>query len=182
MEFTGPGKLTGAFRVGRRARRVLVLLGASGVLALATFAVAAAPAGAYGKANWQVTVAGTGTNPGTGSGFGFWGWCDFAGGVVSGTSGDCQLAQYGHGPAGSGFTCHESIDITSWSGASGDFVINSGTIGVTPVSQTAPCLDFFPGPAGLPADTGIPSVAGHYNFGGIGGAVGEFQATVTQVP
>jgi hypothetical protein len=35
----------------------------------------AAPAHAYGKANWQVTFSATATAPGTDQGFGFWGWC-----------------------------------------------------------------------------------------------------------
>jgi hypothetical protein len=49
--------------------------------------VATTPASAYGKANWQLTFAGTATFPATGNGFGFWGWCDLAGGVTSGTRG-----------------------------------------------------------------------------------------------
>lgn len=38
-----------------------------------------------------------------------------------------------------------------------------------------------PGPGGFPVDLGITSAARHYNFGGIGGVVGEFQATVVKI-
>jgi hypothetical protein len=150
-------------------------------------AVAANPASAYGKANWQLTFAGTATFPSTGNGFGFWGWCDLAGGVTSGTSGDCKLAQYQHAPAGGGlsFTCHESLDLTAWSGATGTFVI-SGKATVNPTSLTGPCLSFFPGSSPFTGvDTGFPAAPGHYNPGVSAlalGAVGEFNITVTQVP
>jgi len=118
-------------------RLVAILL----TVALAVFA--ATPALAYGKDNWQIGFSGTGVVPSTGQGFGFWGWCALGGGVTSGNDGDCQLAQYVHGPAGSGFTCHESIDITSWDGSGGTFVINAATVTVTPSSLTGPCLAFF---------------------------------------
>jgi hypothetical protein len=135
---------------------------------------------AYGKENWQLGFSGTGVNPGTGQGFGFWGWCAFGGGVTSGNDGDCQVAQYFHGP--SGFTCHESIDITSWDGSGGTFVI-SGTATVNPTGETGPCLAFFPGSASFTnVDTGFPAAPGHYNLGGIGGVRGEFQIQVTQIP
>jgi hypothetical protein len=87
-----------------------------------------------------------------------------------------------HGPAGSGFTCHESIDVSSWDASGGTFVITTATVTVNPSSLTGPCLAFFPGPAGFPVDTGFPAAAGHYNFGGIGGVRGEFQVQVTQIP
>src|SRR5579863_9656901 len=137
------------------------------------------PALAYGAENWQIGFSGTGVFPGTGQGFGFWGWCAFGGGVTSGNDGDCQVSQYVHGP--SGFTCQESIDVTSWTGSGGTFVINAGTITVHPTSQTANCLALFPGPGGFPVDTGFPAAAGHYNLGGKGGVVGEFQIQVTQI-
>jgi len=145
----------------------------------------ATPAMAYGKANWQTTFAGTANFPSTGNSFGFWGWCDFAGGVGSGTSGDCQLAQYVHTPAGGGFTCHESIDLTAWTGATGTFVI-TGSATVNPAAVTGPCLALFPGSSPFAGvDSGIPAAPGHYNIG-VGalapGAVGEFNITVTQVP
>jgi hypothetical protein len=155
-----------------------VLLGA----ALALFAVT--PAFAYGSNDtWQIGFSGTGVAPGTGQGFGFWGWCAFAG-VTSGTDGDCQLAQYVHGPAGSGFTCHESINVTAWDTSSGGtFVIEAATVTVNPSSLTGACLSFFPGPAGFPVDTGFPAAPGHYNFGSLGpGLRGSFQVQVTEIP
>jgi hypothetical protein len=51
--------------------------------------------------------------------------------VTSGTTGNCQIAQYVHSAAGSGFTCHESLDLTAWTGAGGTFLI-SGTGTVNP--------------------------------------------------
>jgi hypothetical protein len=103
------------------------------------------------------------------------------GGVTSGNNGDCEFVQYMHAPSGSGFTCEESLDITSWNGSGGTFVV-SGTATVNPTSLTGPCLELFPVPAGFPVDTGIPSSPGHYNLGGIGGLRGEFQIHVTQIP
>src|SRR5215468_4798232 len=103
-----------------RIRTALMACAAGAVItAMVAVVATATPAMAYGKANWQTTFAGTATFPSTGNSFGFWGWCDFAGGVASGTSGDCQLAQYVHTPAGSGFTCHESIDLTAWTTTTG---------------------------------------------------------------
>jgi hypothetical protein len=112
--------------------RTAVVAGAAGaVLTAALMVVATAtPAMAYGKANWQVTFAATATSPGTGNSTGFWGWCDFAGSVASGTSGDCQIAMYSLASAGSGFTCHESLDLTAWTTATGFFFI-SGSATVT---------------------------------------------------
>ena len=158
-----------------------------GLLAAALLVVAAAtPALAYGAENWQVAFSGTGTAPGTGQGFGFWGWCAFGGGVTSGNNGDCEFAQYFHAPHGSGFTCQESLDITSWKiGSNGDFII-TGTATVHPSDLTAPCVAFFPGP-GLTSFSGvdslIPAKVGHSNFGSLGpGLVGTFQVQVTQIP
>jgi hypothetical protein len=181
MMFNAVGNLALAVRGRGGARKALLAFGASSILALATLGVAAAPAGAYGKANYQVTFAGTAVLPGTGNGFGFWGWCDLAG---SGSTGDCQIAQYQHSPAGSGFTCHESLDLTGWT-AVGTIVI-SGTATVTPGAQTASCLSFFPGSSPFSGvNTGFPSAPGHYNIGVdalLPGAAGEFNVTVTQVP
>ncbi len=143
---------------------------------------AATPALAYGAENWQIGFAGTGVAPSTGFGFGFWGWCTFGGGVTSGNNGDCQFAQYVHLPSGSGVTCHESFDITSWSGKGGTFVI-TGTATVNPTSATAFCLAIFPGSASFTGvDTGIPAAPGHFNFGTFDGLRGEFQIQVTQIP
>ncbi len=165
----------------RRVLRPAVAFGSAAILAASLVFAAAGSVAAYGRANWQVTFAATGTAPSTGFGLGFWGWCDFAGGVASGNSGDCEVSQYFHAPAGNGFTCLENVNVTLWSGTGGTFVIEAATITVHPSSLTGPCLQFFPGPGGFPVDLGIPSAAGHYNFGGIGGVVGEFQATVVQI-
>jgi hypothetical protein len=165
----------------RRFRRAVLVLTAVGLLAVAIVAASASPASAYGKANWQVTANGTGVFPGSGFGLGFWGWCDFAGGVTSGTSGDCEFAQYIHGPAGSGFTCHINVDISHWDGSGGSFVITY-TANASPVSVAGPCLAFFPGAASGSVDTGIPSAAGIYHFGtSFFGGVGESNFTVTQI-
>ena len=159
-----------------------------GLIAAALLGVlAATPAQAYGAENFQTAFAGTGVFPGTG-GFGFWGWCAFGGG---GTNGDCQFAQYVHAPSGS-FTCHESLDITSWIVTTAGFGFPNftitGTVSVTPTSQTGPCLVLFPGLIFLTgpnsfagAPTGIPAAAGHYNLGSILGAVGEFEIQVTAI-
>ncbi len=167
----------------RRFRRAVVVLTVVGLIAAAVVAVSAPGASAYGKANWQVTANGTGIVPGTGFGLGFWGWCDFAGGVTAGNAGDCQFAQYIHGAAGSGFTCHLNVDITAWDGSGGTFVI-TGTATVTPTSLTGPCVAFFPGSANFRGiDTFIPSAAGQYHSTNpFGAPVGEANMTVTQIP
>src|SRR3989442_9893430 len=103
--------------------RTFILRPFLGLLLAAMLAVfAAPPAGAYGKENWQIGFAGTATAPSTGFGFGFWGWCAFGGGVSSGTTGDCQFSQYFHTPAGR-LTCEVSLDVTSWDGSGGTFVV-----------------------------------------------------------
>jgi len=180
----------------KRIKTTLVACSA-GAIATATvaFVATATPAMAYGKANWQTTFAATATVPGTGNGFGFWGWCDFAGGVTSGSGGDCQVTQYGHPPGGGGITCHENVNVTSWSIAPStltgleDFFV-TGSLTVTPTALTPACVSVFPGSNPFfGVDTGIPGAAGHYPFGVGGipggappGAVGEYNVTVTQVP
>src|SRR5229473_5668510 len=128
----------------RRFRRAVLVLTVVGLLAVAVVASSASPALAYGKANWQVAINGTATFPSSGTAFGFWGWCEFAGGVTSGNDGDCQFAQYFHAPVGSGFTCHLSLDVSSWNATGGTFVI-TGAASVTPTGLTGTCIAFFPG-------------------------------------
>lgn len=166
-----------------RRRRKVLSRSLLGLLLAATIGVfASTPAQAYGRENWQVGLAGTGVAPSTGFGFGFWGWCTFGGGVTSGNNGDCQLAQYVHTPSGGVVTCQVSLDITSWSGSGGTFVI-TGTAAVNPVSATAACLQIFPGSATFTnIDFGIPAVPGHFNLGTFAGLRGEFQIQVTQIP
>jgi len=171
-----------------RIRTAVVACAAGAVLTAGVAVVATAtPAMAYGKANWQLTFAGTANLPSTGNSFGFWGWCDLAGGVASGNSGDCQIAQYVHAPAGGGFTCHENIDLTAWTTTTGTgtFVL-SGSVAVVPVSVTDLCLGLFPGSSPFAGvNSTIPAVPGHHDLGVgnlIPGAVGVYNATVTQVP
>jgi hypothetical protein len=170
--------------------RRVILRAVLGLIAAAMFGVfAAAPGAAYGggPANWQLGFAGTATVPGSGFGFGFWGWCEFNG-VSSGT-GDCQVTQYVHVRAGGGVNCHQSINVTSWTGTGGTFVLLSGTTTTSPSSAAAACA--APGgPGGLPPsfntpfDTFFPAAPGHYNltaFFLFPGAVGELQLQVTQI-
>ncbi len=163
----------------------LVLL--AGALAVSLASIThSRPALAYGAENWQIGFAGTAVAPGTGLGFGFWGWCAFGGGVTSGNNGDCQISQYQHAPSGSGipsFTCEESLDITSWSGIGGTFVI-SGTATVNPTSLTGPCLASFPpfSASFTGVDSMIPAAPGHFNPGAFAGTRGELQIQVTQIP
>ena len=168
----------------RRFRRTGLLLAVAGLVTVAVVASSASPALAYGRANWQVAVNGTATFPGTGTAFGFWGWCAFAGGVTSGNDGDCEFAQYFHAPAGSGFTCHLSLEVSSWNATGGTFVI-TGTASVNPTRLTEPCVEFFPGAANFSGvDTGIPAAPGQYHPGVSAlapGAVGEFNITVAQI-
>ena len=168
----------------RRFRRTGLLLAVAGLVALVVVASSASPALAYGKANWQVAINGTATFPGSGFGFGFWGWCEFAGGVASGNDGDCEFAQYVHAPAGSGFTCHLSLEVSSWNTTGGTFVI-TGSASVNPTRLTGPCVSIFPGSASFSGvDTGIPAAPGRYHPGVSAlapGAVGEFNITVVRI-
>src|SRR5579859_3155650 len=166
-------------------RRFLLSLGLAGLMALAV----ASPGFAYGQENYQVTFAGTGVNPSTGFGLGFWGWCAFGGGTTSGNTGDCQFAEYVHSPAGSGFTCHVSLDLSQWDiGSNGDFFF-SGTANVSTGSltsqQVAACVTFagLPGPTFSNVDSLLPAAVGHHSFGNIfGTAIGGFQETVALIP
>lgn len=171
----------------KRFRRAALAVCASGVVITAVLAATGAtPALAYGKANFELTFAATANFPSTGNSFGFWGWCDLAGG---GTAGDCQITQYTHAPAGGGFTCHEDVNLTAWSGDTGTIVIG-GSATVNPSSLTEACLSIFPGSAaGNPfsgVDTGFPSAPGHYKLGVEAlagpGAVGVFNINIKQIP
>lgn len=179
-------------------RRVQVVVIVVAVLVGATLA-SAASVGAYGKANWQTTLHGTFNFPTTGNSFGFWGWCDFAGGVTSGNDADCQLEEYVHAPAGSGWNCHLDIDGTSWDQSIQNFPFPtfhmSGSLVVrgnlTQLEQEE-CVGFFVFGAPIPypdltftnVDTFIPAAPGHYNLGAgfIPGAVGSFGFQVNQLP
>jgi hypothetical protein len=178
-------------------RRVLLLTSVLAVVSLAAVAITAPSASAYGKANWQTTLVGTFNFPATGVGFGFWGWCDFAGGVRSGNDADCQLAEYMHFPAGTGWTCELSIQATSWDQSPSFFGGNTfhvwGSAIVHPANlrpdQKAACVSFFTGGDGsttfADVDTFIPAAPGHYNIGPKvidSGAVGAFNFTVKQIP
>jgi hypothetical protein len=172
--------------IGRALLRPLLGLFAAALLGVA----AAAPGAAYGggPANWQVGFAGTATFPSTGIGFGFWGWCQFSGGVRSGNDGDCQVAQYIHAPSGSGIpavTCHQSVDVTSWTGAGGTFVI-TGTSTTTPSSAAQLCQAAGGAPPSFNGfDTMLPAFPGHFSIpisSFAPGAVGELQIQVTQIP
>jgi hypothetical protein len=159
-------------------RRLLAVL----TLATGLIAVSSSSAGAYGggPANWQIGFAGTKVVPTTGLGFGFWGWCEFSGGVVAGTEGDCQVSQYFHTRSGGGVTCEQSIDVKEWTGI-GTFVI-SGTATTHPSSAAATCLLAGGAPPAFAGfDTMIPAFPGHYNLNGVFGAPGELQIQVTQI-
>jgi hypothetical protein len=168
------------FSLARSMRAGALLVG---VLVAAMGALAASPtsAFAYGQPNWEITFHNTTNFPSTGQSFGFWGWCALRGGVTSGNDGDCQVEQYTHAPAGGGFNCHESLNLTAWTGTTGTFVI-TGSATVNPVSETANCLALFPGSANFTGiDTGFPAAPGHYDIGVPPGAVGNFSIQVNQV-
>jgi hypothetical protein len=150
-----------------------------GLFAAVSLSIAAAsPALAYGSANWQITFAATGP------GFGFWGWCDFAGGTTfssglatSGTTGDCQFAEYFHEPGVFSGTCEVSLDLMTENGApawqegsNGDWFF-SGTAVTHPASQTGFCatLPGSPPPTFSDFDTLIPVAVGHINANGFFG-------------
>jgi hypothetical protein len=185
-----------------RFRRLLVCASITGALALAVSGISASPALSYGKATWQTALTGTFVFPATGVGIGFWGWCDFAGGVTSGPDADCQIAEYFHLPAGTGWTCELSID-GSWVQSPEVFDPTSitfhmtGSLAIhghlTPNEQNE-CVGFFatgdptyldPNRTFGNVDTFIPAAPGHYNIDpGVvfAGAVGEFNFTVTELP
>ena len=184
------------------ARRLLLVASVVGVLACA---VVATSAFAYGKATWQTALTGTFTFPASDffglTGEGFWGWCDFAGGLTSGDDADCQIAEYMHSAAGSGWTCQLSID-GSWTQGPEDFDPTSITFHMTgsllihghlSAGQQAACANFFTGREDgsttfTNADTFIPAAPGHYAippsviFPPGTNVVGEFNFTVKLNP
>jgi hypothetical protein len=124
--------------------RRLLVVGSGLALTIALTVAAAGPAGAYGKANWQVAFSGNSNNTSGGGGSsGFWGWCDFAGGVTSGTDADCSVNNYffSGGGASTGFLVSERIHGTSWDMEPtlfnppplppNDFFITDGTVTLT---------------------------------------------------
>ena len=150
----------------------------SGALSMGVVALAATPAAAYGRANWQITFAGTAT------GYGFWGWCDFAGGTTpssglatSGTTGDCQFSEYVHQPGVFSGTCESSLTLTAWYEAPGFFTPTlgdadwffSGTAVTHPAGQTAFCqtLPGVPPPAFSNFDSVLPVAVGHTSENGL---------------
>jgi hypothetical protein len=184
----------GRIPVFRSWQRVLLVITVSTVISGAVATVSPTPALAYGKATWQAALTGTFTYPTTGSGFGFWGWCDFAGGVTSGDDADCEIAEYVHSPAGSGWTCELSLDATSWDESVGDFfpfatfhMTGSAVVRPArlPADEKEACLELlgsFTGTSFTNLDTFIPAAPGHYDFGVFPGSVGEFNFTVKQIP
>ena len=175
-----------------------------GLIAAFSIGVAATtPAMAYGQANWQLTFSGTGP------GFGFWGWCDLAGATsfnsaglaVSGSSGDCQFAEYFHnvpglpsGTCGIGFNLMPEKDSSgvmqpAWQVEPSSFTklpdwFLSGTQVVNPAKLTAIC-EHFPGVSLTPTfsnfDSLLPVVVGHVNASGFFGTT-ELQIQETPLP
>jgi hypothetical protein len=161
-----------------------LLMGALGFLAAVALPLfAATPALAYGPANWQLTFSGTGP------GFGFWGWCDLAGGTTfssglatSGTTGDCQFAEYFHQPGVFSGTCEVSLNLMpeggqpAWQEAPSTFTggpdwFISGTAVTHPASQTGFCqtLPGSPPPTFSNYDSLLPVAPGHTNASGFFG-------------
>ena len=188
-----------------RGRRLLLVASLAGLLACAVVATSVTPALGYGKATWQTTLTGTFVFPASDffglTGEGFWGWCDFAGGVTSGPAADCQIAEYMHSAAGTGWTCQLSID-GSWTQGPEDFDPTSITFHTTgslmvhghlTTDQQAACANFFTGRTDgstsfSNADTFIPAAPGHYAIPpsvifppGVD-VVGEFNFTVRLNP
>jgi len=172
-----------------------------GVFAAVSIGMAAStPALAYGPANWQITFSGTGP------GFGFWGWCDLAGATnfnaagqaTSGTSGDCQFAEYAHNfpPFPSG-TCEISLNLTpegtsspAWRVGPSTFYPGlpdwffSGTQVIHPANRTSICEHFLgvsPTPTFSNFDSVLPVVVGHANLSGAFGTT-ELQLQETPLP
>jgi hypothetical protein len=187
-----------ALKMPSRATRLVLVALVVGLLAF----VVAAPASSYGKATWQTALNGTFNFPGSGTALGFWGWCDFAGGVTSGPDADCQVAEYFHSPAGSGWTCQVSVD-GSWTTGPEVFDPTSITFHITgsiavhghlTQEQADLCVGFYVYGDAIPysgrtiadVDTFIPAAPGHYSippsalFGP--GVVGEFHFQVNRNP
>ncbi len=167
-----------------------------GLFAAASLAIAATtPALAYGQANWQLTFSGTAP------GYGFWGWCDLAGGTTfgaglatSGTTGDCEFAEYFHLPGVFSGTCEVSLDLmpeagqpawqesfSSFTGGPDWFI--SGTAVTHPASQTTFCatLPGSPPPTFTDYDSLLPVLVGHANLNGFFGTK-ELQFQETPLP
>src|SRR5712692_5103301 len=170
-----------------QSKRSIKIAASVPLILLAFAALAAAPAHAYGAAQWQVTFSFT-CNAQACAGLGFWGWCDFAGSStngLSGTSGDCQITNYNfNGAFGipAFGTFHISQDIHSWHVATGSLDLPPGMPGFFADSGTVVFTGAGAGALGLPTntridfvplcshglfflcDTGIPAVPGHFTL------------------
>ena len=168
------------------------------IVAVSLGVAATTPAMAYGQANWQLTFSGTGP------GFGFWGWCDLAGATnfntaglaVSGSSGDCQFAEYFHnvpglpsGTCGIGFNLTPEGGMPAWQVEPSSVThlpdwFLSGTQVVNPTKLTTIC-EQFPGVSPTPTfsnfDSLLPVVVGHVNASGFFGTT-ELQIQETPLP
>ena len=167
-------------------KRLIVLVSLIAMMALASVAWTAAPAGAYGGgANhdmWQVGLSFNCNNPdvcGPDLG-GFWGWVEFdrsADGTQ--TWGDAEFAfcfhTVGGGGAGAG---HTSIEIESWT-------IAPGTAGPQTFFASGEETDSFRGTKTTfdfsNMDTGIPAIPGHYSTSEIFGFTAPGVAAQIQV-
>lgn len=152
-------------------KRLIVLISAAAMMALAAVASAAVPASAYGGGAahdmWQVGVSRNCNNPDVCGQMlgGDWGWAEFDRSADgSQTWGDAELTGCGHvvggggpGLAGAG---HVSIEIESWT-------IGAGTAGPQTFFATGQETDFAHGTKTTSdfdhVDTGIPATPGHYN-------------------
>lgn len=127
-----------------RIRRLLV--GGSALAVTIGMAVAGSPsASAYGAANWQAAFSGNFNNASAGGGgVGFWGWCEFAGGVLTGNDADCSTPFYLHPPgnASNGMLVMSRIHGSAWdteptlfppplAPGVNDFFITAGTVTLT---------------------------------------------------
>ena len=124
--------------------RRLFVIGSGLALTIGLTVASAGSASAYGQANWQVAFSGNFNHTSGGGGAsGFWGWCDFAGGVQSGSDADCSLSNYffGSGGASTGFLVNERIQGTAWDMEpttfpapglpANDFFITAGSVTLT---------------------------------------------------
>ena len=191
-------------------KKAAFLLGATILLLSALTPVLAftPTANAASKYNWQITVSGKGilhpciTGYGCNLDFNVEGWCAFSG-TSSGTSGDCSLNRSVHSPSGD-LSCETRIDITAWHTGPAlmgppvtDFIIDSGTVMVSPPGAAATCsalilvaggyhtvLSGTPGELTISAssDTHFPYAPGHYTVGSGPVTWSVFNLQITENP
>jgi len=155
---------------------------------------------------WLIVVSGSGvlkppfppysTTPNT-LNFKVNGWCVFTE-TFSNAAGYCSLTRSISSASG-GYSCEGNFYITAWHAAESftgpmtDFIMDSGTVAVSPVSTTTTCAQLLTVAGGYqvapglltitsPSDSHFPTTPGHYTTGAGPVTWSDFNLLVLEIP